>query len=418
MDKLKNKQFYASVFLFLAFVLYVVSTVYLDVHSFFGYLKAFSEAAMVGGIADWFAITALFKHPLGLKIPHTAIIPKSKNKIGKNISNFIRENFLSEEYVRENIKKINFHEKAVILLTENKEKILNKFHTGIHNALKNIKYSQFEKYLTSFIYSKIETLNLNLLLLKTIDILVKKDYHQKIVDTLLYKTRDWLSDKENEKMVNDYIKNLIKKNEDGKNTFTGTIKGFFIGEPKLHKYMSTFIEQIEDDPLSKFRQKVDICLDQIIIQINLNKSLKEKIELIKKDILENINVEKNIQIIFEEVLIYIQKDFESEQSFMKKYISELFDELLLEFKENQTMVDWIKHKTETKIPEFIAQNAENIDNYFIEYLEKQDAKQISKLIEEKVGDDLQFIRINGTIIGGLIGLVIHSSTQLIRFLAI
>lgn len=412
----KNTRLLATKFLIAALLLYILSTVLINEHFLFGYLKAFAEAAMVGGVADWFAITALFRHPFGLKIPHTAIIPNSKNKIGRNISHFIRENFLSENYVRDNLKKINFHEKLVIILKHYKESINEKFINTAYEAFLALKYEVIEKHLSQLIKSKINEVDVNFVVLKTIESMTKKNYHQKVVDFLLINTKKWLSNKENEKTINEAIKNIIKKNEDGKTTFSGLVKSFFVGEPKLYKYMDTFMEQIANDPSQTFRKNIDSIMKKIIINMQKNEDINKKIQDIKNDVLENLPINDSIKELYEELRIWIHKDLISNHSLIKKYVSENIDNLILEIETSEYIKEFIIKQTETKIPEFIVKNAEMIDNYFIEYLDKLDEKEMSKLIEDKVGDDLQFIRINGTIIGGLVGLFIYSSTQLINLL--
>ena len=147
-----------------------------------------------------------------------------------------------------------------------------------------------------------------------------------------------------------------------------------------------------------------------------NEDINKKIQDIKNEVLENLPINDSIKELYEELRIWIQKDLISNHSLIKKYVSENIDNLILEIETSEYIKEFIIKQTETKIPEFIVKNAEMIDNYFIEYLDKLDEKEMSKLIEDKVGDDLQFIRINGTIIGGLVGLFIYSSTQLINIL--
>lgn len=412
----KNTRFLATQFLFIALLLYIVSTILIDKYFLMGYLKAFAEAAMVGGIADWFAITALFRHPLGLKIPHTAIIPRSKNRIGKNISNFIRENFLSEDYVRSNLQKFNIHQKIKTLLISHKATIIERIVYMVHKTAISFKYSSLEKFFSLLIKNKLEKLDLNPIVLNILSTFESHDYHQKVFNIMMDKSKIWLADPVNEKFVNETIKNLIKKDEEGKNTFKGVIKSFFVGDPKLYNYLCDFSNSVNKDPEQKVRKKIDALFSDVILKVKTDTVIKSKIDEIKHDILSNLSINEHIKELFEELKVWIQKDLISNDSFIKSKIEKIFDETLDEIENNKEIKNWITDQFENKIPEFIVQNAETIDNYFIEYLDKLDAKEMTKLIEDKVGDDLQFIRINGTLIGGLVGLVIYSTTQFIHFI--
>lgn len=417
MDKTTIKtRFFANQCLILAFILYIVSVVCVDIHTSFLYLKAFSEAAMIGGIADWFAVTALFRYPLGLKIPHTAIIPNSKNKIAKNISHFIRENFLSESYVRENLKKIDFHEKTIILLEENKWTIKKRINKIIIDFIINLKFSSIQPFIMPVIKDKINEIDLTKFIANTMVYIYDKRYHQATFDFLLYRARDWLAVEENEKMINEQIKELIKKNEDGKNTITGVIKSFFVGEPKLHKYLCDFINHIDNDPTNTTRMRIDVLFADILDLVQSEGAIKSQILSLKEETLEKINIEKRVEELFEEFKKWLLKDLSSEDSFIKNKTNSMVDTFIQELHDNRALKLWIKRQTEHKIPILIANNAELIDSYFSDYIDNLDTEEMTKLIEDKVGDDLQFIRINGTIIGGFIGLIIYSVTELVKYL--
>lgn len=412
-----SKRFFANQCLIVAAVLYIGSTFFLHSHFIFGYLKAFAEAAIVGGIADWFAVTALFKHPLGLKIPHTAIIPNSKSKIGKNISHFIRENFLSEKYVKENLRKIDIHAKAVLLLRSNQSALVKKANETVFNHIDKFEYKDIERFVQPFVKSKLDSLDVNFIMIKLFELMDNKNYHHAAFTMLLVQFNKWLSNPINEHMINEEIKNLIKKDEDGKNTFTGIMKSFFIGEPKLHKYLTDFISHMKSDPEQKVIKRVDNFFEDIIQKLKTDETVRQHIVDIKNGIIDNLSINEHVEVLFNETKKWILNDFHSSESFITYKISEMIDKTITEIEESKVIKRWVKQQVEGKVPAFIADNATLIDNYFIEYLENLDTEQVSKLIENKVGEDLQFIRINGTLIGGFVGLVLYTMTELITYIS-
>lgn len=415
---LSNKRVIANQCLLVALVLYIISAILIGTYPALGYLKAFAEAAIVGGIADWFAVTALFKHPLGLKIPHTAIIPNSKTKIGKNLSHFIRENFLSEKYVKENLRKIDLHEKGAVLLRANQTALTNKVNEAIFKYINAIQYKDVEKFIFPLIKTKIDGFDVNVALVKLFEMIDNKNYHHTAFLAILEQLNIWLSNKDNETMVNDQIKELIRKDEDGKQTFTGLLKSMFIGEPKLHKYLTDFIHHIKTDPEKKVIERVDNFFEDIIERMRTDQKVKASIVELKEQIIESIPLEYHVETLFNEIKKWLINDFHKTDSFIKKKINDSIDTMITEIETSKTIKRWVKRQIEVSVPAFIAENAELIDNYFVQYLENLDTKQMSSLIEEKVGEDLQYIRINGTVIGGLIGVVLYTATEIISAISL
>jgi uncharacterized membrane-anchored protein YjiN (DUF445 family) len=414
---LSNKRVIANQCLLVALILYVTSAVLVGQYPALGYLKAFAEAAIVGGIADWFAVTALFKHPLGLKIPHTAIIPNSKSKIGKNLSHFIRENFLSEKYVKENLRKIDLHEKGAILLRANERVLTNKVNDTIFKAINNVQYGDIEKFIYPLIKNKIDGFEINVALVKLFEMIDNKNYHHTAFLAILEQLNIWLSNPDNETMVNNEIKALIKKDESGKNTFSGLIKSMFIGEPKLHKYLTDFIHHIKNDPEQKVIERVDNFFEDIIEKMRNDRNVRASIVELKDQIIDSIPLNDHIQALFNEIKKWIINDFHKDESFIKNKIKESVNAMITEIETSKLIKRWVKREIEGRVPVFIAENADLIDNYFVQYLENLDTKQMSALIEDKVGEDLQYIRINGTVIGGLIGVLLYTATEIISLVS-
>ena len=415
---LSNKRVIANQCLLVALVLYIISAILIGTYPVLGYLKAFAEAAIVGGIADWFAVTALFKHPLGLKIPHTAIIPNSKTKIGKNLSHFIREKKKKKKYVKENLRKIDLHEKGAVLLRANQTALTNKVNETIFKYINAIQYKDVEKFIFPLIKTKIDGFDVNVALVKLFEMIDNKNYHHTAFLAILEQLNIWLSNKDNETMVNDQIKELIRKDEDGKQTFTGLLKSMFIGEPKLHKYLTDFIHHIKTDPEKKVIERVDNFFEDIIERMRTDQKVKASIVELKDQIIESIPLEYHVETLFNEIKKWFINYFHKMDSFIKKKINDSIDTMITEIETSKTIKRWVKRQIEGRVPAFIAENAELIDNYFVQYLENLDTKQMSSLIEEKVGEDLQYIRINGTVIGGLIGVVLYTATEIISAISL
>lgn len=414
----RNTRTLANGFLMVSLILYILSSYFKHTYPIFNYLVAFSEAAIVGGIADWFAVTALFRHPLGLPIPHTAIIPNNKNKIGQNISNFIKENFLSSNYVKENLNKIQISSKFGQIVENNKTLISDKAISLIYHLSKTFKQEELQEYITNYSRDKIESIDIKSIIVKILIEMKEKKQHQDIVNFILLKVQDWLSDKDNEHSVNEQIKTILKGKDKGKSSISSSLKGWLIGEPQLHKYLSDFINYMNKEENKEIKKKIDTYFSLFIADVENTDYFEERIQLLKASIIESIDIDDKISEFMKDINEWVESDLISNESIIKNKINSIIDNIIFECQNNEKLKSWIQEQSLTHLPNFIVTNGNRIDNYFIEYLNKLDSVEISNMIEDKVGDDLQFIRINGTLVGGIIGLSIYSITQFIHYLGV
>lgn len=410
----KNNRYLANSFLFLTFITYVIATYFKNQYNWLGYVIAFAEAGMIGGIADWFAVTALFKHPLGLKIPHTAIIPNSKDKIGKNISNFIRENFLSESYLRENIEKYPVSEKMGIFLLQQKKSVNNLVINVIKEVLKTFSLEQVQNYLYSLLLNKYKDIDVKNIIIKVLTDTKNSEKHFQLINFVLLTLADWLKDPENNKKVTEWIKNAIKHDAKGKTTFFGAIKSFFVGEPDLRLNVIDFHTYLNSQNGRELRVQINGYCDEFLHYLKTDKEIELKLEELKESIWKNIEPDEYINNMVQQLKIMVELDLDSENSKIRKEIDSIIELLSKKLTEDEKIKRYIKKRLLFYVPGFIIKNGVKIDAFFMNYIEKLNVKEVSDMIENKVGDDLQYIRINGTIVGGIIGLTIYSVTQFIE----
>lgn len=410
----KNNRYLANSFLFLTFITYIIATYFKNQYNWLGYVIAFAEAGMIGGIADWFAVTALFKHPLGLKIPHTAIIPNSKDKIGKNISNFIRENFLSESYLRENIEKYPVSEKMGIFLLQQKKSVNNLVVNVIKEVLKTFSLEQVQNYLYSLLLNKYKDIDVKNIIIKVLTDTKNSEKHFQLINFVLLTLADWLKDPENNKKVTEWIKNAIKHDAKGKTTFFGAIKSFFVGEPDLRLNVIDFHTYLNSQNGRELRVQINGYCDEFLHYLKTDNEIELKLEELKESIWKNIEPDEYLNNMVQQLKIMVELDLDSESSKIRKEIDSIIELLSKKLTEDERIKRYIKKRLLFYVPGFIIKNGVKIDAFFMNYIEKLNVKEVSDMIENKVGDDLQYIRINGTIVGGIIGLTIYSVTQFIE----
>lgn len=410
----------ANICLGVAFLIYmlaeIANTAYKVPH--LGYVIAFAEAAMVGGIADWFAVTALFRHPLKLKIPHTALIPKNKDKIGQNLSNFLRENFLSTDYVKENIQKYPISQKTGQLLELHKDKVLDQTITLLKMIVGSFKYEQIQVFLINTIVSRFKELDLREIVLKLFEDVKKKNQHQELVDFVLSNVQEWLAVEENAEKINEWIRKAIRTDENGETTFTGRIKSWFMGDPELHRQITDLINHLNSPEGADLRKDIDNIFNRFVEGLKKDSTFAEKLESMKISLIESANVENLVSNLLKEMHFWLENDLNDKNSKIKNKIDEWIVIAIDKLKNDEKVISWIKQNALKYLPKLIIENGEKIDAYLVNYIRKLDGNEITQLIEDKVGDDLQYIRINGTIVGGLIGLLIYSLSQGIEYISL
>lgn len=407
-QKSKTKNMARTILLFSTLMLFTFWVLEQKFHGIllFPMLVAFFEASMVGGIADLFAIHVLFKKPFGLNIPHTEIIPKSKDRIGKALSDFFRDNFLSEDYVKENINKYVISEKIGLIIDNKKTYILNKSIRFIVLGIKTFDYKYVKDFLNLKAELIIKDVKFKEYLVMFLSDIQNKEHHYKMFNYFLLRLKEWLENPENNEKVNKWIENAIKSDGHGGTTFFGSIKSAFMGKQDLAGSVKELIDTLNSPDGEKIKEEINKVFTGLIFEIKKSPVVTSAIEEIKNTLVRNGNISDGIDKIILDLNKWVQKDLCSVDSKIRNYLTDKLNWVILNLKTNQEWINLIQVKTNEYLPDFIIKNGSKIDNYIVEYINKLDAKEVSKLIEEKVGDDLQYIRINGSIVGGLVGLTI------------
>lgn len=366
---------------------------------------AFFEASMVGGVADLFAIHVLFKHPFGLKIPHTAIIPKNKNRIGHAFSDFCRENFLSENYVKENIQKYNVSQKIGEFIEKHKILIGNKTIRVLVCFFEKYDYSELKSLINNKLELILTDLEVKRYFLLLLDNIKNKEQHHQFVNFSLEKLREWLDNPQNNEKVNSWIEAAIKSDGNGGTTFTGTIKSMFMGKQDLSVSVKELIDKINGEGGEEIKKEINKAFSKLITFISEDPIIDRTILEIKSEIIKKKKLNNIIDKLFENMREWFSNDIVKMDSKVRTSVSSIIDNLALRLKTDLVWQKNIQDKSIEYLPKFIVKNGEKIDKYIVNYIEKLNADEVSQLVKDKVGDDLQYIRINGSLVGGLVGTI-------------
>jgi uncharacterized membrane-anchored protein YjiN (DUF445 family) len=365
------------------------------------------EAGLVGGLADWFAVTALFRHPFGLPIPHTALLPKNRNRMIRALVNTIENDWLSKESIQTKLSQINLTEKLLPILE------------------KEVHSDSFKKTMKSFIIQMIESADLGKLapliqkqlkgyltsdeVLKLLKALIhqvlERKYDEKSLDYFLSKLEEWASRRDQREEFGRFAMKAIDNGQaDGFLQFA--IKSFrnIVNEEKLGKILQDIILNVIGglrNPESEYRQAILGRVRKELLGIQENHALLEEIDRL---ILE-WDPSKNLMTILKKTQVKAL-DFIEEGSFMDDHLMPFADQLIGKISADKEKTDAIENKIQEQITLFIEKNHSKIGKLVEENLNKLDDEKLIDMIENNVGKDLQWIRVNGAVCGFFIGIVL------------
>jgi len=389
-------------------LLFVVTRLLESQYPWLGFVRAFAEAAMVGGIADWFAVTALFRHPLGIPIPHTAIVASRKDRIGTALGNFVQRNFLSRDVVTAKIVAMNLGDRAAQWLAqpENSRRLARQAAHGLSGAVGVMRDEDVQELVDRGIVSRLRRMQAAPLMARLFELLTTGGRHQALLDDALRLAARFLN--ENEAMIREKVK------AESPWWVPGAVDNR-LGDKIVSGVEKTLVA-VAADPDHPLRQRYDEAVDRFVVSLRENPETIARFEQIKLDVLAHPGVADFSRDVWgdvkERIATYAERladDTEKEPDQIEKWLAGLGQKVLeypaLSSKVNGWIVEIVSYSVE--------QAREEVAKLISATVAAWDADATSRKIELQIGRDLQFIRINGTIVGGLVGLILYSAGLLL-----
>ncbi len=392
--------------LFVAALVYIVAFVAeRDGVTWAGYFRAAGEAAMVGALADWFAVTALFRRPLGLPIPHTAIIPTRKNAIGRNLGDFVGTNFLAEDVVRQRIRALDISTRLGGWLSDyaNARRVSAELAVGIRSALGLLDDEQVRTAVSEFLRKRAEEFPIAEPAGNLLGEVVTDRAHVPLIDMVAGSLYDWLST--NRDRVVDVVErqapNWSPKWADD------------VVANKVYREAVKFAMDVRDDPHHPLRKSIDEALLQLSADLRYDPDMQYKAEQAKMRVLDHPEVTRTLQTtgtVAKEMLLRAVEDPTSD---LRVRMVDSLVSIGRNLAAKPDMRDRVNGWIEDAAVHVVRNNRDEITALITETVDKWDAEETSRKIEIQVGRDLQFIRLNGTLVGALAGLVIYTVSHVI-----
>ncbi len=367
-----------------------------------GYVKAFAEAAMVGGLADWFAVTALFRHPLGLPIPHTAIIPRNKDRIGEALANFLKENFLIAPVVARRMRNIDLAGAVGRFLQAphgQETRIRRGASRLIADLFESLDDERLGGLVKSSIANRIRKMEVSPLLGHALASAINEDRHVPMLEAAIRWTARALDANEG------LIREMVHKRANWVLKLAGLdaklADAIVDGLRKLTADMHT-------DPAHPVRVKIEEALAQLANDLQTKPETRERVEAMKVELLDNKSVSLWLDTLWQKGREAMIRAARNPDAAMAGKLGEVLQSMGQSLEQDPRMKGAINMFARRAVAGMAASYGGSIVKLVSETVRRWDAQTITNRLEAAVGRDLQYIRINGTLVGGMVGLVLHA----------
>ncbi len=396
-------------FLLGAAVVYVVARLYEDPNSatatWVGYVRAMAEASMVGALADWFAVTALFRHPLGLPIPHTAIIPRKKDALGENLGDFVGANFLAEEVVRDKLRRVGIGARLGRWLAQprNAKRVTAELSTVVRAAVTVLRDEDVQAVLENAVVKRLVEQPWGPPLGRLLGQLFTDGAHRKLVDLVAERAYEWVRDNHGA------VLRVVSQRLPG---WSPRFVDELVAD-KLYAEVLAFAWAVHSDPDHPMRTAVDTFLMEFAQDLRTDPATIERAELVKQQVLAHPEFQTLVGSAWGTAKKMLLEAAEDPSSELRRRVCDGLVALGLRLTgdaELRSKVDtWLEGASSYVVSNYRGE----ITTLITDTVQRWDAEETSRKVELQVGRDLQFIRINGTVVGALAGLAIHTISQLL-----
>lgn len=398
LENLRRMQGIALALLLTMVALLAATSVNLNAHPWTAWFKAFAEAAVVGAVADWFAVVALFRHPLGLPIAHTAIIPKNKDRIGESLGRFVEENFLTPENVTQRLARVNIAKAVGTWLAEpaNSDRAADGICAMVPRVLTMVQDEDVARFLTRTLLSELEKVNLSPVAGEILEVVISGAHYQALFDDALKGIERLISS--NQTLI------LEKFGEASKYTPE------FVDQYIVDRFVAGIVRLLQEviaNPHHPLRMQFADSTRKLIEQLKTSPTMYERVAAIKRQIIEHLRTKPYYAALWNDIKTRILADVASDQSRLRASASSLLSALGSGLARDDVMQHKLNGWLIGTMERLMLAHRHQISLLITDVVKSWDAQDVSEKIELEIGKDLQFIRLNGTLVGGCVGVLLH-----------
>ncbi len=370
-----------------------------------GYVGAAGEAGMVGALADWFAVTALFKHPLGIPIPHTAIIKRKKDQLGEGLGTFVRENFLSPEVVGTKLRDAQIPSRLGKWLSEQShaERVAAESATVARVVVEMLRDEDVQHVIDRMIVRRIAEPQWGPPVGRVLSTLLAENRQEALIQLLADRAFQWSLN------AGEVIQRVIERDSP---TWSPRFIDHLVGD-RIHRELMDFTDKVRRNPEHELRRSATRFLFEFADDLQNDDATIARAEAVKEQLMSREEVTNAAGTAWKTLKRLVLEGVDDPSSALRTRIADAVVQIGESLRDDAELRDKVDNWITRGAEHLVAQYGVEITAIITDTIERWDAEEASRRIELHVGRDLQFIRINGTVVGSLAGLIIYAIAQLL-----
>ncbi len=407
--ELRRVKLLATLVLAITFAVFIGAKWMLPVHPAFGFVAAFAEAATIGGLADWYAVVALFRRPLGLPIPHTAIIQSNQHRIADKLGEFIEQHFLEAAPVEARLRQVDFASFVADWLRDRKksEDLARFVLRLLPEAVSATESSGLMTFITRRVTAQLMAIDLAPLAAGTLRSFVQEGRHRVLLDDILRAVHQTLTTAETMTMIRERIRAELP-------TLLRLYRADRFLVNRIVASATAFFDEVRSDPDHPFRDEFNRMLLSLVDKLGSDPAFASRIDTLKRDILARPELGDLARNVWANARSFIERSASGETQVLQQHLAKMFVEAGEALAGDAEMRGEINQGVVAVLRSFIADQKSGVSSFIADQMKSWDMAQLISLIEINVGKDLQYIRFNGSLIGGLAGLALYTLEYLLR----
>jgi uncharacterized membrane-anchored protein YjiN (DUF445 family) len=407
--ELRRVKWLATSVLAATFALFLAAKALVKVHPIFGFVAAFAEAATIGGLADWYAVVALFRRPLGLPIPHTAIIQSNQHRIADKLGEFIEEHFLEAAPVEAKLRQIDFGSFIADWLRDRKRSTdLARFALRLlPEAFSATETSGLMTFISRRVTAQLLSIDLAPLAAGTLRTFLAQGRHHGLLDDILRAVHQTLTQAETMAVIREKIRAEMP-------TLLKLYRADKFVVKRIVASATRFFEEVRNDPNHPFRGEFNRMLLSFVDRLGNDKAFGDRLDGLRRDLLARPELTDLARNIWSNMRSFIERSASGETQVLQQYLARMFMEAGEALAGDAELRAEINQGLVAVLRTVIADQKSGVSSFISDQVKAWDMRQLISLIEINIGKDLQYIRFNGSLIGGLAGLTLYTLEYLLR----
>ncbi|MGO9742269.1 MAG: DUF445 domain-containing protein [Roseiarcus sp.] len=378
-------------------------------HWAFSYVAAWAEASAVGGLADWYAIVALFRHPLGIPMPHTAIVASNRTRIAESFGAFVHDHFLEPGPIGQKLGSVDFAALAAEWIADESRSVaISRFVLKLApEALSAIDETGLKSFVAVRALEQMKALELAPFAARLFSAAIEDGRHQKLFDELLVGLHGLLSDADTLEAIREKVRRELP-----------TIFNLFRADAYLVRrfvaLISQAIDEAKDDPAHAFRRDFDNFARNFVDKLATSPEYAERTERLKQEFLARPEIADLAEGLWRSFVTFVVEDARGDNSMLERHMADFLADVGRKLAQEPKLRAEINVGAVKTLQTFIDNNKSEVARFITDQIKAWDVERMIDIIELNIGRDLQYIRLNGTFVGGFAGLVLFAAEHAAR----